>query len=369
VLSKKALRAEALALTEIIRFDQVERSRQETKDEYSARLQAQEATLNRALEGLRGLTLPSKSTNGPHYLNMAVQLVAKLSKRYAVVAVVPSDKRRILVRYERTEIPSLNTAREGFKGMLRMLIGSRPVRLNASARNGVTCQSYHLYVKAPDYLYLAAFDIDPIRETTDVAQSGNQQAPYVRVRGRRGQSYFHMYGRLMRTTQTDRLTAAVKFFEVPPGSIGKSASAAVAAWFVVCVVGAIVSWAENVGAVDTQVVAFLLAVPGIAAAWLGLESRPGALFEGTLTARISLVVTFFISLIASTLLLLHESDILQRVPVTILFAIKADLAWTILAVVSAIHAVLVSCVWWHRTQYYRALVAKPGDGSSAMFSA
>nr|WP_198151284.1 hypothetical protein [Kibdelosporangium sp. MJ126-NF4] len=353
-LPPAALHAEALALKEIVRFERYERHASETSS-------------TKVLNALRALRLPYRNPAGPVYLGMAIDLVNKLSERYVVVVAVPVTGKRVLVHFERTEIPSFHREKGRVKSLFRMMVGSRPVQLNVSARNAVTCRSYHLYVRAPDYLYLGEVDTKPIEALISTWRQAGRDA-FIRVRPRRGQSYFHLYGRLLKTSETKNMGATVKFFEVPPGSIGKSAIAAVAACLVVLAVGAVVTWAPTVADVDTQIVAFLLAVPGIAAAWLGLESRQGALFDGSLTARLSLLATFLISLGASTLMLLMHSGILRMNPKHVLVLLEADLAWTILALVSVAHAVYVCCVWWHRARYYRMLMTKPGDNSASMLS-
>jgi hypothetical protein len=223
-------------------------------------------------------------------------------------------------------------------------------------------------VTAPDDLYLADFDISTIRNhANEAGQTEARLEPYWRVRGRRGQNYFHLYSRGVHTTEPEKLRAQVKFFEVPPGSIARAGIAAAAAFIVVAATGWLVTQAPSIDTIDTQIAAFLLALPGLAAAWVGFESRPSALLEGTLAARVSLGVTFLLSLAASILLLLERSHV-SPIYVTRYFApLMLESSWSILICIAAIHAGAVASIWWSRNRFYTNICVK-SVGESAVVS-
>src|ERR1044072_3115542 len=97
---------------------------------------------------------------------LAAELVWQLSQCYALVAMLPGDQDRFIIKYERTLVPRLRVAKlfsiRGLKDRLRMFLWSRPVFLAVNARNAATCQSYHLHIVGPSELYVGDFNVDPI---------------------------------------------------------------------------------------------------------------------------------------------------------------------------------------------------------------
>jgi hypothetical protein len=98
----------------------------------------------------------------------------------------------------------------------------------------------------------------------------------------------------------------LEFYETPPGSVFRAAIASGASLALIWLVGFVMSRTRDAG---TDAPAFLLVFPGIAASWLGLEVPSGRLFEGTLAARLSLVLTTVISVSASGLFVLNASGL------------------------------------------------------------
>jgi hypothetical protein len=363
-LTLAALKAERLALTEIVRFAQVERKLGESSGEFSKRQTRQDAITKVAFAAIKALEVQNKA-----YLALAVEFVAKLARSYAIVTVVPAD-RRLVICYERTIIPSLSFGKLasvlGIQDRIRMFLGAHPVFLTVSARNAVSCGSYHLIVSAGPDLYLGDFDTTSIRQNAggDDPTTSTKLEPYWRVRGRRGQNYFHLYTRSLRAVKGQKLTINVKFYEVPPGSIGRAGMTAAAACLVVLAVGFLVSRAANMDAVDSQIASFLLAIPGIAAAWMGFEARPGQLLEGTLVARISLMATFVLALSASVVLLLNKGGLVGPTRREIFVFGVTDPVWSALGALAVAHMLAICGTWWLRNRFYRSITTRPVHDSA-----
>ncbi|NBH05412.1 hypothetical protein [Amycolatopsis sp. SID8362] len=367
-LTGECLRAERDALAEIVRFGLPEQGPDETDQEFQARQDDHLDHRRRVLERIGKLELPER---GDHrFLRLAVELVAKLSLNYAVVVAIPGQGERYVVKYDYTLIPDLElgkvTGRRGLRSRLHFILGTRPVFLSVSARNAAYCQSYHLTINAASNLYVGDFDISAITDHVDAEGTAGAR-PRWRVRGRRGQHYFHLHTRSLKVLgkqgDPDQLRVTVKFFEVPPGSLGHAGIAALACLAILAAVTWTVAKAPNVDAIDTEIAAFLLAFPGLAAAWLGFETRSAHLFEGTLTARISSAVTFLLSLTSSVLLLLTTSHVVSRHPVHLFVFVAADWLWSLLVGCALLHAAAICAFWWQRATFYRRLAVRPVGSS------
>lgn len=352
-MTPTALEAESLALREIIRFTDI------AKDKRKEQLKA----VRNAMFRIAGAD--------PSYLKLAIEFTAKLSGNYAIAVLAPRCiSGRSVVVYTREVIPDLRSAPlttlDGQVERFRMYLGTRPNSLVVSARNAVSCQSYHLSVKSNPDLFLADFDTEPVRTR---AQHGPyaKLEPYWRVRGRRGQDYFHMYTRALHSEEQDKLTVRLNFFEVPPGSIGRSSLASLAIAMVVltiCVLSGTDGGHQN--PVDNQIAAFLLAVPGLAAAWMGFESRADQMLQGTVVSRLSLVVTFVQSFAAAVVLMANDTMTIPLSAKPLLVFAGADPVWTGLSLIAVVHAATMLSIWWVRARVYRALTTRP-VGDSAVF--
>ena len=366
-MTEQARRAESLALREIIRFAGVERMQGESRSNFAVRVADLKARKNAAYDAIREI----KGAD-PRYLDLAIEFTAKLAGNYAIVVLAPAaELQRSVIVYTREIIPDLQVARfttlDGVRERIRMYLGTRPNSLVVSARNAVSCQSYHLVVKSSPDLFLGDFDTSSIRTSAHRGDSGKRLAPYWRVRGRRGQDYFHMYTRALESNEGRRLNVRLNFFEVPPGSIGRAALAALAICLVTMTIGLLVVTGRGLEAVDTPIVSFLLAVPGIAAAWMGFETRNDQLFEGTVVSRLSLVVTFALSFAAAVLLMAQKTGLVPVSPMRIFVFVRTDPYWSALGVVALIHLATVMSIWWLRNRVYRTLTTRP-VGDSAVFA-
>jgi hypothetical protein len=287
---------------------------------------------DRLARHIEELPVPTERTV---YLRLAAALLRKMSQHYALVAATTSDEDgRIFIKYQRTLIPELNLINDEleaaagkialvFGGLygalkrgrawLRILFGARPVSVTVSLDNAWTCQSYHVRVDAPEGLYLASQRLIASKKylgltTPQYKAKGAPTGAHYRFRRRLGQSYAHFYGRFFPSplAKERRPKLRLEFYEVPPGSIFRAAIASMACLALVWVVGFIISRTSDPG---TDVPAWLLVFPGVAASWLGFDAPAGRFFEGTLTARLSLALTTIISVAASGLFVLNTSGL------------------------------------------------------------
>ena len=339
------------------------------------------------------------------YLRLAADLLRMMSRHYALVAATRSDKDgRIFVRYTRTLIPELNltddeleaagrTVVRVFGGLsnalrsgrswLRILLGARPIGVTVSLDNAWTCQSYHVRVDAPEGLYLADQKLIASEKYLGHTEppymaKGAPTAVHYRFRRRLGQSYAHFYGRFFPTPLKDerRPKLRLEFYEVPPGSMFRAAVASAACLALVWVVGFVMSRKTDVG---TDVPAWLLVFPGVAASWLGFDAPSGRFFEGTLAARLSLVLTTIISVAASALFVLNRSGLtlfagslptekeLFSVKIGAAFSVLglSKWAWAILIVLSLFNTIYMATRWLQSSWRFKHLAERtdPEEGS------
>ncbi len=277
---------------------------------------------------------PARMATRRRAIRMAAELVEVLSTHYAIVAVVPVPTTgRFTISYEFTTIPELNltpdlggydsTSRlrrltRALRTRLYILLSTRPIDVKLSLDNAWTCQSYHVMVHCPSELYLAKQQLDVEEGYLQRVARRAPSPPHVRFRRRLGQSYAHLYARFLppphgpkRDKHGNIIGPAEKapklvlhFQEVPPGSVCRAALAAIASAALVWIIGYGLSHNRDL-VLGTEAPVLLLAFPGVAASWLGFDGD-AHLFEGTLTARLSLACTALVSLIATGLYLLHR---------------------------------------------------------------
>jgi len=352
-LWQDAERAEHLALMEIVR-----RGRGDA-DQMEARA--------RALE-----TLATDPTGPPvifpDALRTAAALVRRLATHYAIIALapVPADGRLIL-KYQRTLVPELGTAANGldltgWKQKLRLLLGTRPSYVGVGLENAWTCQSYHLEVHGPNGLYLSRqkFHPSPAEYFRDRTRHPGRP-PYCRFQHRLGQPYGHFYARFFPTPPKgedgSQLTpeAQFTFHEMPPGSDFSATVNALSAFFLITLIGFVVSHRSLEFGSDAPVL--LLAFPGVAASWLGFDLPSGRLLDGSLSARLSLIVTAAVSLMASGLYIVSRANVKQWLfgynlpPHLALLGIR-NAWWAALVLVASFNVMLISQRWIVRSWRY-----------------
>lgn len=328
-------------------------------------------------------------------IRMAAELVEVLSTHYAIVAVVPVPVTgRFAIRYECMTIPELNLTpdldRDGSTSWLRrgtralrtrlhILLSTRPIDVKLSLDNAWTCQSYHVMVHCPSELYLAKQQLDVEEGYLQRVARRAPAPPHIRFRRRLGQSYAHLYARFLppphgpkRDNHGNIIGPAEKapklllhFQEVPPGSVCRAALAAIASTVLVWIIGYGLS--HNRGLVlGTEAPVLLLAFPGVAASWLGFDGD-AHLFEGTLTARLSLACTALVSLIATGLYLLHRQvagalpDAAQHPASGAPFGVLGitDWPWAALTVFGVFNASYMTYRWGINSWRFKHLADRP----------
>jgi hypothetical protein len=308
------------------------------------------------------------------YLQLAGALIRKLSMHYALVAVVPArNYGRFVIRFYRTLIPELELAPdenesekalkkifERFKGWLRILLGTRPVSVTVVLDNAWTCQSYHVIVEGPEGLYLARQRFLASSEYLSEKAKNAPTPAHYRFRRRLGQRYAHFYGRFFPTPEDGQQRPRIQldFLEAPPGSGFRAAIASCACLALVWVVGLVMSHTIRPG---SDAPAFLLVFPGIAASWLGLDA-PSRLFEGTLTARLSLGLTIFISVAASGLFICDSSGLSffrYHTPTGISILGISDWSWAVLTIAAALNSEYMIYRWVRNSWVFKRLAERP----------
>lgn len=308
-------------------------------------------------------------------LLLAESLVEKLTDSYALVAAIHPDRSgRFLVTYEQTLIPDLEipTGPHGLLSWarqirwLRFALGAGPVNLTVGIENACTCRSYHLHVNGTEGLYV-------IRQTPlDMAATIKARAiaaptpPHMRFRKRLGQPYAHFYARYFPESQNnEQPRIKFKFAEVPPGSLFRA--------LIVAVAGLVVTWFA--GVVPTRTVgsgadalAVLLVVPALGAAWLGFESSIPRLLEGTLRAKLSLMLTVFGSIASTGLYLAHQKMALDwwKLPDNLSFLGVVEVPWLVLVGVAVANCVYVAYKYALHTYEYAYYSTREGSGDIAV---
>jgi hypothetical protein len=302
--------------------------------------------------------------------DLAVRLAEKLTSHYAIVASTHADE-RVRLSYERTIVPTLDISgrssglRAQLKGIASLLLGARPVSITVPLDTAWTARSYHLRVLSEDGLYLGSQECpgleDYLTEHTARPQRAAMAPPYYRFRRRLGQTYAHFYARFFPEPHDRQRVPQVtfKFYEAPPGSVFRAAVAAVSCATLVWLVGFVSSVGS--GNLGTDAPAILLAFPAVAAAWLGFERPSRRLLEGTLTARMSLLVTFIVSLGASAMFMIDRAEVampdLSSARLSVLGIDRGS--WAALALGAILNAIYICFVYLVRSSTYMRLAARP----------
>ncbi|MEV4711366.1 hypothetical protein [Micromonospora sp. NPDC049374] len=379
----EAFEAEQLALRAIMR-----RTKKEAIDPSSTEV-------NRDQSGVNALRNLAKKKNGATVQNhaaisLAVELVNKLSSHYAVVAAIPCPPEgKFVISYERMMTPSLALApiSDGIlswlKARARLLLGSRPVDFTVTLDNACTTQSYHLFIDAQDGVFVGVQESDDLVAYLNAHWRSKQQKaeedhvlepsppPYYRFRRRAGQRYAHFYARFFPAPMSGLAKGEkipevrFRFYEVPPGSVFRAVITATAAALLIWLIGFVTSRKPDPG---TDVPAFLLVFPAVAAAWLGFDGQPRRLIEGTLAARISLVATVLCSIAACGLFMIFKAGLpyLQwELPVGLSILGITSTAWGLLCLTSLANASTVIYAYLARTWEFMHLSNRPDSFGGA----
>jgi hypothetical protein len=153
------------------------------------------------------------------------------------------------------------------------------------------------------------------------------------------------------------------FAEVPPGSLVRATVAAVSAAATIW----LIAFLNKFGRMDTDAPAYLLTFPAAIAAWMGFESQAGKRIEGTLRARMVLLVTALTSIAASGLFVAHKSVDAKHWPLLprgLSLLGVTDLWWSILVLLSIANAVYIGYKYYVLTLQFTIHSTREQPGNS-----
>jgi hypothetical protein len=247
------------------------------------------------------------------YGRIALALVSRLALNYMVVVQLPNEVSSLpftwcKVHVSQRKLLPLRSPKISFPWIhnwiidkTRKLLGVRTSSFEVPLGRAKLARSYHAEFMGPPGTYLARQDCDAISSSSTA---------YIRLRRRLGQRYAHLY---VRNGDDPLETSRLKmwFYERPPGSIG-AATVAAAANLVILAMAATLD-VNSPKSQRADVVAVLLAFPGIAATWISLD-RPGSLIGGTLAAKFSSLLTLALALAGASVFYhtVHEFSIFSK---------------------------------------------------------
>lgn len=363
-LNEDARRAELLGLLAMMR----------RRDPKNPQLLEDESAENAIL----GLKAPNDAS-----LKLAAAFVRKLRARYVIVVPVAIDQdQRFFIRYTRSLIPELrlsnerNTRMSRHLGRLQVALGARPVDVTIAVENAPTCQSYHLIVTGSDDLYITRQNPLDFEGVLTRQARGAPTKPHCRFQRRLGQPYAHFYARYFSEPEKDE-TPRVRFqyAEVPPGSMLRALITGIASLFLIWLVGFVISKSCNsVGATcdpGTDAPAFLLAFPAIVATWLGFDAPTRRLLEGTLAARISLILTAMLSIGAAGLFMLYKvfkEEFSVSLPYGVAVLGVTEAYWAAIVLLALANVVIIAYKYKIRNRSFTSLSGRPVFGGGPVQS-
>ncbi|MFC4018842.1 hypothetical protein ACFOW4_12945 [Micromonospora sp. GCM10011542] len=335
--------------------------------------------------------------------------VAALSWSYPIVAVVAApdaSSGRFLLKYEPTFIPASLT--RSWRGLLRLGLGLKPDKVAIPVELALTAESYHLRVNAPTNKYVLKQFLqcrhcrvlltrqwrgkepagmpeekngsgkeDPDRkllcahqlDSTRTGQDDLVTDHHFRVRRKRGQNFVHVYmrGYSRAAPKLRDLQLITGFKETPPGARGRATVTALATTLLIAVAGNLVT--DPQGAQVGGLPALMLALPAVAASWFGVSSDKDALVGGSLLARLSLVVSGVVSVIAVVLYLGSPPPTVPTpipggsVADPLTFVGITDWRWITLCVVSALNLFYVSYRFALKLVHFNDLITREDLGA------
>lgn len=347
---------------------------------------ATEATVSNALKTLGTVDHDERTERLKSYL-------LSLSLAYPIVAVVPRAlvvANRLLLRYERTIIPV--SEHKGWHGDLRLGFGIRPNQVAIAPVLALTSGSYHLLINCPADKYVlhqrlmckhcgklvthdwrgagpeGANEKSKCCHTAEPPNDG--VGCHYRLRRRRGQSYVHLYmrGYGQADAPMQGLQMLVQLKEVPPGSRGQAVVTAIATTVLIGTVGYLISHNEIVP--NSDLPALALSLPAVAASWFGFTSDGDNLTGSSLLARLSLVGSGALSVIAIILYLSEVPNFTANVGIppilgavansgqAIAFLGVTNSAWLVLLAISSINSVYILWRFAIKVRTYSAMLQK-----------
>lgn len=300
-------------------------------------------------------------------LILAAVLLRRLANNYVIVGVLPGcteGRNRRTISYERYLIPSLRLTSS--KSFLGLLMDSRPKHVSLDLSIAATAHSYHLFVMGPEGTYVGWQNLtgkvgllksSPPREKLT--------HPYGRFRRRLGQRYLHLYLRSVPPKLAQGLRLDIKFFELPPGSMAGAALAATANFALVLLIALILPGTYDKISSDgnplgSDFPALVLAFPAIAGAFVGYDNKSAALVGGTLSSKLSSLLTIVLSLAASGLFMAQQAQVLRDHVDHGVLGIH-DFWWQVVTVGALLNTIYATYTWLARTLSYYWLAHRPGD--------
>lgn len=300
--------------------------------------------------------------------------------------------RRVMIKYKRVILQA--TERKVFRAKLRLLLGMTPHQLAIPTNLAVTAASYHLRVNGPSDKYIDRqyFRCRHCNKSVQGTWMGKAQGntstdcehntvnnptknvSHFRLRRRRGQSYAHLYMRGYSPNITGGvrdLELALRFKETPPGSRAYAAATALVTTLVTGAVGYMVS--HHI-ATSSDLPALLLALPVIGVSWFGGTADIGRLVGASLLARLSLLLSGALSLVAVACYLVFAPDtVLAKTETSHHHAGLAllgvgDWQWIVIVALSLLNFMYVLFRFMVRLVYYDTLRSEQDLGSAEYIS-
>ncbi len=335
--------------------------------------------VNSAIDELKKLFQAQEDGEDPakSSLEQARRYVLHLSERYPIVVSLPyTPQPRRRLEYERTIPPKPVVS--GIAAKVRLWVGLRPHVVQVPITLAPQTGSYHLQIVGPlDHYVHSQFAgcmechqrIKPgwRRVETGSTASRCYHAPvgidgkfYSRLKHRAGQNYTHLYMRDFYATnlQARDIQMRVKFSESPPGVEEQALLASLAASIALGVIGYVVERSST--SITSDVPALFLALPGFAATWFGFTSDADTILRSSLIARLSLLVTGFLSLAGLSVYLLEVQKLGTSWPSATWGILGIhDGVWMILLSISLLNTLVIAWTSAARIHHFVRIASKP----------
>jgi hypothetical protein len=231
------------------------------------------------------------------------RICAFLVRNYVIVAEAPPPTgNKWVVRYTKT-IPLYGRV-DSPERRRRVRYGLQPNAFVIPLNLPFITNSYHFRMYGGPNSYVKAHYVQSAKTGKTISQGHIKKMSnlaYLRVRHRQALPYAHLYTRRFDTCRPTDLVMQVVFDEVPPGALGLTSWLAVMSAFVITVLAFRVP-GDGEG-VSGDVLAFLLAIPPVAASFIGYSMEK--LQRSSLTTLAGLLVTGLTSVIAAILYVNH----------------------------------------------------------------
>ncbi len=330
---------------------------------------------------------PEKSAEAEALADLLSKLMMVLKKTYPIIVVLSLDRAAEVAgttffKIAYCERPTLcrflppSPPPDKYREKLRKALVAAPSRLDISVREAFQAASYHLSVHAPVGYYVGESGFlrtdDDGGEVTIVRRpsSVGSGAPHHNVVRGPMQPYAHLYTRSLNSLASggenlvDRAKFSVRFYEELPGSLGRASVIAPLTLFAVWVVAFAQSASESPAGPD--LVALALALPALAASWLGSESQ--SVVGVSLMARTSLAISVLFSLLGVALYIAQAAsrlDVYRFGGFSFLYI--SDVLWASLLFLCVLNVVVTVTALVARFARAGAVAAKYSNGRSVTY--